>query len=357
MKKRILFLVNGLGLGNSTRCHAVIQYLHEKGAQIEVLTSGNGAWYFQGCPEVNSVHEIEALRYGKRDGRLSVLKTVLSTREILNVQARNAKKVEAVINSFNPEAAVFDSIYTYRPFKKRQIPLIALNNSDVVYHSYYRFRDNPNNIKPQFYAIEMMDYLFHKSVPDLVISPSLEPVLPLKKGKFISVGPIVRKGYAPPDAKKKTDNIVIMLSGSTFASPVILKRRDYPCNISVVGRDAPADLFIPANIKYYGKVSNTLPFLVNADLVVVNGGFSAVSEMFYMKKPMIVIPVPNHAEQWLNARTVKHLGVGVMADESNFEDKTIDAIGRLNDFRETYAKLPETSNGAEEAAEILLTRI
>ena len=349
--------MNGLGLGNSTRCHAVMQYLWERGAQIEVLTSGNGAWYFQGRPEVNNVHEIEALHYGKQNGRLSVLKTLLLTREILNVQARNAKKVEAVINSFKPDAAVFDSIYTYRPFKKRQIPLIALNNSDVVYHSYYRFRDRPNSIKPQFYAIEMMDYLFHKAVPDLVISPALDQSLPFKKDKFVRVGPIVRKGYVPSASKRKTDNIVIMLSGSTFASPVILKRRDYPCNISVVGRGAPDGLYIPDNIKYYGKVSNTLPFLANADLVVVNGGFSAVSEMFYMKKPMIVIPVPNHAEQWLNARTVKHLGVGAIADEGNFEDKATDAIGRLNDFQGAYDKLPDMSNGAEEAAEILLNII
>ena len=46
-KRRILFLVNGLGLGNSTRCHAVMQRLIEHGAEIQVVTSGNGLWYFQ----------------------------------------------------------------------------------------------------------------------------------------------------------------------------------------------------------------------------------------------------------------------------------------------------------------------
>jgi len=43
---RILFLVNGLGLGNSTRCHAVIEQLLTAGSDIEVVTSDNGLWFF-----------------------------------------------------------------------------------------------------------------------------------------------------------------------------------------------------------------------------------------------------------------------------------------------------------------------
>jgi len=42
MNERVLFLVNGLGLGNSTRCHAVIERLLERGALVTIATSGNG---------------------------------------------------------------------------------------------------------------------------------------------------------------------------------------------------------------------------------------------------------------------------------------------------------------------------
>ena len=69
---RILMLVNGLGLGNSTRCHAIIQRLQEEGAHVEVVTSGNGLWYFEGRPEVSVLHEIESLYYGKKKGKLSI---------------------------------------------------------------------------------------------------------------------------------------------------------------------------------------------------------------------------------------------------------------------------------------------
>jgi len=352
---RILFLVNGLGLGNSTRCHAVIQYLREKGVDIEVITSGNGAWYFRHQPEINAVHETEALYYGQKEGKLSVSKTIGSLNEMWGILRRNAGKIEVVVDRFKPDVAVIDSIYT-TTFKKRHVPLIALNNADVVCHEYYKFDDRPAGIKAQFYAIEVMDYLFHKAIPDLVISPTLDPAYTSQKGKFVRVGPIVRKGYVPAVVEKNRFNIVIMLSGSTFASPVVLKRKYSSANISVLGRDAPDGLNIPDNVKYYGKVFDTLPYLANADLVIINGGFSAVSEMFYMKKPMIVVPVPNHAEQWLNARTIKHLGVGEMSDDSSYEDMIMEVIGRVNEFREAYAKLPAPMNGAQEAAQILLNR-
>ena len=62
---RILLLVNGLGLGNSTRCHAVIERLRAAGADIEVVTSDNGLWYFADKPEAGRVSAIPALRYGQ----------------------------------------------------------------------------------------------------------------------------------------------------------------------------------------------------------------------------------------------------------------------------------------------------
>ena len=69
----------------------------------------------------------------------------------------------------------------------------------------------------------------------------------------------------------------------------------------------------------HGKVKNTYQYLKNADIAVVNGGFSAVSEMCWMGIPVIVVPVPRHAEQWINARTVQHLGLGDIATQENYE--------------------------------------
>ena len=44
--KKILFIVNGLGMGNATRCHSIIEILDEHDYLTDVVTSGNGLEYF-----------------------------------------------------------------------------------------------------------------------------------------------------------------------------------------------------------------------------------------------------------------------------------------------------------------------
>ena len=55
-----MFLINGLGMGNSTRCHAVIEQLADSGCEIHVLTSGNGLTYFQNKSCVKSLTAMES---------------------------------------------------------------------------------------------------------------------------------------------------------------------------------------------------------------------------------------------------------------------------------------------------------
>jgi UDP:flavonoid glycosyltransferase YjiC (YdhE family) len=141
-----------------------------------------------------------------------------------------------------------------------------------------------------------------------------------------------------------------MLSGSVFGSPVVLKREEYPVKVDVVGREAPPGWPVPAGVTYHGKLMDNRELLRQADLVVVNGGFSAVSEVFNMRTPVVVVPVPRHAEQWLNARTIVHLGVGLSATEDGLEGAMTEGLRRLHELRAAYERLPPPEDGAEKAA-------
>ena len=337
---RILFLVNGLGLGNSTRCHAIIQHLASQGAEIAVVTSGNGLWYFEGRPEVARLEQLEAFYYASHNGRISIARTLASVGDFRRIAKRNAAKVEAALDAFKPAVVITDSVYTRAPMRRRGLPIVALNNADVVHLSYHRFADKPRSIRAQFYAIEEMDFRYHRTFPDVVLSPNLDPTLPEVGGRFRRIGPIVRKGYAPVDGTGPVRRVLIMLSGSRFGSPVSLTGRDFPFAIDVVGRETPKDVSLPPNVRFHGRLRDNGSIVAPADLVLVNGGFSAVSEAFAMRKPMVVLPIPNHAEQWVNARTIEHLGVGFMAAEDAIEEAMTKAIERVDELRAAYRRLP-----------------
>lgn len=351
---RVLMLVNGLGLGNSTRCHAIIQRLRENGAQICVITSGNGKWYFEDRADVPDIRGIEAFYYASHNGRISIPRTFLSVGEFARIARRNSAVVEETIASFQPDVALTDSVYTTAPFKRRGIPIVALNNADVVHKSYRQFADKPSSIRMQFYAIEEMDYLFHRNRVDLVISPNLDDSLPEVGGNVRRIGPIVRRGYESEPATGPVRRVLVMLSGSRFGSKVALSGKGLPFHLDIVGREAPPGVALPSNVVFHGRVKDNTEIVRHADLVLVNGGFSAVSEAFALRKPMVVLPIPNHAEQWVNARTIEKLGVGFMASEDDIEGAMQRAISEIDRLRAGYERLPPPRDGAGEAANLIM---
>jgi UDP:flavonoid glycosyltransferase YjiC (YdhE family) len=351
---RVALLVNGLGLGNSTRCHALVERLHERGCSIQIVTSGNGLWYFRGRPEVSALHEVESLHYSAKHGRISIVRTLGSLASLAGVLRRNARRVSDLLDGWRPDVVVTDSDYTIWPMKRRRIPVAALNNSDVVHCAYRMFPDRPSSIRAQFYAVEEWDYRFHRVFPTLAVSPTLDRRIPSAAARFHRVDPIVRRGYTSEPRAGRTGRAVVMLSGSVFGTPVNLRHESYPVHIDVIGREAPADWPGSRYVTYHGKLRDNLELLRAADLIVVNGGFSAVSEAFAMRKPMVVVPVPRHAEQWLNARTIVHLGVGTIAKEEELEGAMLAALDRVDEFRAAYERLPVLQDGAADAAELIM---
>jgi len=224
-------------------------------------------------------------------------------------------------------------------------------------------------VLPQFLCVELADYLYHRSIPDLVVSPRLDPTDSAASdsaandsaatGPFRAVAPIVREACRPAaENGRRGEQVLIMLSGSVFGSPVALPRRragggNGP-RIDVVGRPAPADGTAPPGVTYHGKLRDSLALMRQADLLVVNGGCSAVSEALVLGKPMVVLPVPRHAEQWVNGRIVRHLGVGTIAAEAELEDATEAALADIDRLRAGYRALPPFGDGATRAAELIL---
>jgi UDP:flavonoid glycosyltransferase YjiC (YdhE family) len=354
--KRVLFLVNGLGLGNATRCHAIMQKLDEAGVSCSVATSGNGLWYFRQQQGVGEPVELNPLHYGTSHGRISMARSVLSVPAYAAALRGNARIIETAMDSLKPDAVVTDSTYLRRCGRTRQVPLLAVNNADVVRTLYWRYADRPTSIRLQFHCVEELDFLYHRLVPDVSLSPRLDTTADAPPPPYYRIGPIVRPACRPALTSGRPSRILIMLSGSRFGSPVNLKRAPPACRVDIVGRTAP-DGHAPERCRYVGRVLNTLELAAEADLLVVNGGFSAVCEAFVMRKPLVVLPVPNHAEQWVNARTISELGVGMMAREEELEDALAAGLARIESFRAAYARMPSVPDGAGQAAGRILEAV
>src|SRR5439155_9296538 len=313
-----LFIINGLGLGNSTRCYAVMEHLVEQGARIHVLTSGNGLKFFQDKSCIESLTPMESFYYSGKDGGVSGWSTFKSLKSLAGIARTKRAQLSALLDKLHPDVAVIDSEYALGPLRRRRIPIVAINTSEMVVSQYLKHRDRPAAVRSHFWLVEFSDYLFHKHFCNLILSPF--PVnAPTRGPKFQRIGLIARRAVLE-HARKITDQnfpsprslrtVVFMLSGSVHASNITFDR-PLPFKVEVVGIPGESH----GNVVYHGRQMNNIEILRRADALVINGGYSAVSEAFVLGKPCFVVPVSGHAEQFVNAALVRDLGLGFMAEE------------------------------------------
>ena len=351
-----LFIINGLGMGNSTRCHAIIEHLVERGVRVHVLTSGNGLIYFSGVKELASLTPMESFFYSGKNGGVSGWRTFASLHALVGRAAAKRRQLEALLKTIHVDVAVTDSEYMTSPLRRRHIPVVGLNNADVVVSEYLKCGNPPRGRRSHFWFVEYTDYLFHRMFCDLVISPSAGAVPP-RHPRIRRVGLIVRRAVLaalPPEpppfvAPKDIRKMVFLLSGSVFASSISFGKGDFPFHIDVIGRDGET----VGEVTYRGRLMDNIRYLQEADALVINGGFSAVSEAMALGKPTFVIPVPGHAEQYVNARMLADMGYGYVVREDEVVGK-VRQLCRGSQWEGLSGRKPVLSvNGAREASDVI----
>ncbi len=356
MRGSCLFIVNGLGMGNSTRCHAIIEHLVEHGVEVHILTSGNGLSYFSCCPQISSLEETTAFFYSSPQGVINGWKELKSLRRLRCLAIQKRQDLEKFLGRISVDVVVTDSEYSTGPARRRGIPIIGLNNADLVVEQYTKNNRVPGSIQSHFWLVEYPDFLFHRFCCDVVISPAPLPGKTLHP-RIRRVGLILRRSVqnlVPPHpinfpSPSQIKTAVFMLSGSIFASKICFDSKKLPFQADVVGRSGTN----VENVCYHGRLLDNVNFLKKADALVINGGFSAVSEAMALNKPTFVIPVPGHAEQHINARLVGDLGFGYQATSEN----VISKLTHLHACNAWHGMQKKTRglrlNGARESADII----
>lgn len=344
-RHKILFVINGLGLGNSTRCEAIVRLLVSEGNQVSIVSSGNGLDYFRQIQcEIQELYEILPLQYGKCRNELSMMKTIFSFPFLIRSLLKNILTIRKIVLEISPSTVVFDSDYAViglRWLSPRPV-LISVNNAALVVREFWRASKRPWSVWPQ-YLVEVADAVFNHFVADVVLSPWFLSTT-LKHSKYQVVPPIVRLGFKPKKFKEKPENILVMLSGSQFGT----------------GADKTNDLFWPGiKVQVIGasakKVYDNRALINQADIMVINAGFSAVSEVLLLNKFCVVVPIPNHAEQLVNALVLARLGRAIISSEDKLRGAVDDVLIKYRDlFEESFKPRKEYLSGAIQAGQVII---
>ena len=296
---RILFGVSGEGNGHLTRSQAVITSLRKK-HDIRIVASKNA--YVQLKKLGLKTHKVTDLYLEYEDNRVSIAGT-------LWVNLKNAQKVfeslaktVRLIRSQNIDLIVndFSAITTFAGlWTKRKI--ITIDNNQIVLKGILdiprRWRFTAFRAK---IAIRAMTLTAHWRIIPAFFFP------PLSSSRATLVAPILRREVVLARSSKKGKVLVYQTSDSNKDLLRVLKKID--------------DQFIVYGFDKQGKEKNLqfrkfssksfLKDLKDAKAVIMNGGFSLISECIYLKKPILSIPIEGQIEQMINAKYLQKIGIG-----------------------------------------------
>lgn len=345
---RILYGVNGEGMGHATRSEVVIEELlgdHD----VKVMASGAAFRYLSG--RLGNVNEIFGPSFAMEQGEIRRWATVTHTVSSLGRELPSSvRRWMAAVDEWRPDVVICDfeplsGIYA----RWARVPLVCIDNIHMI----DRCRHDERILDGAREDFRVARAVTHAMVPtagDYVIPTFFRP--PLLRGRTDLVPPIVRSAVV--DAEPVRGDHLLVYSDGSDALLGALHDTGIPCRVYAM-RDGPTEDQLDGAITFRPRsVDWFLEDLASCRGVIAGGGFSLISETVYLRKPMMSSPLRGQFEQLMNARYLEREGYGICAQ--TIDERSLDRFtGRLDELHQRLDGYEQDGN--KEALDVIRQRV
>lgn len=335
---RILYGVNGEGMGHATRSRVVIDALLEN-HDVRVVSHG-GAYSFlaEALPHVD---EIFGLTFAMKDGQIQRWATVVGNLSSLGQELpQTVREWLARTREWRPEVAITDfEPLTAAYARYGRTPLVAVDNINMLDRCQH---------DAEIVGAEREDFLIAKAVTHSMVPGALEYVVttffepPLARACTTLVPPIVRPEIESATSERG-DHLVVYSSGEEALIDA-LRASGVPCRVYGM-RGGPSEDEVDGNLEFRPRSgAGFVEDLRTSMGVVAGGGFSLLSEAVYLGKPVLAIPLRGQFEQLMNARYLEREGYGLCAEEVD-EQVMQRFLDGLDGFERALSGYEQDGNG------------
>ena len=334
---KILYGVNGEGMGHATRSRVVIDHLLSE-HDVRVVASGAAFEYLRdGLPAVDRIFgPTFAMEEGEIRRWATVRENLATVGRELSPTAREwyarvlEWRPEVVITDFEPLAALYA--------RESRSPLIAIDNINML----DRCRHDAEIV-----AGARSDFRVAKAVTASMVNGANEYVVTtffyprVSRARTTLVPPIVRPEVEAAEPERG-EHLVVYFGGDPALLDA-LRASGVPCRVYGM-RGGPAADERDGNLEFRPRSNDGfVEDLRTARGVVAGGGFSLLSEAVYLGKPVLAIPLRGQFEQLLNARYLEREGYGLCAQDVGPE--TVRAfVDGLDRFERALADYEQEGN-------------
>jgi len=306
---RILYGVNGEGMGHATRSQVVVETLLRE-HEVRVVASGAAYKYLSGV--LPDVEEIMGAKFVIEDGTIMRWATV--RRNVADVASGAPESIRhwfEMTHGWRPEVVVTDfeplsSIYA----RVSRTPLIAVDNINMIDRCHHD-EDIVGGRREDFTIARTVTRSMVPNAVRYVVTTFFRP--PPAKEQTTFVPPILR--HAIVAASPEAGEHLIVYSSGEPSEIETLRASGVPCRVYGM-RGGPAESTTDGNLELKPRSEDGfVEDLRTARGVVAGGGFSLMSEAVYLGKPMLALPLAGQFEQHMNACYLEREGYGLAATE------------------------------------------
>lgn len=254
---------------------------------------------------------------------------------LINKTIRSCKP-DVIINFYDPLMGIYNRLY------QPGIPMVSIAHQYIFHHPEFDFPKESNKIDRA--VVKLFTSLTGKgAVKRLALS--FYPLPDYPKKKVFVVPPLLR----PEVHMQKVTNenyILIYLVNSGYRDDIIRWHEENPevelhCFSDATGE---AEIQRYDDKLFFHKINDKkfLQMMAGAMGLASTAGFESVCEAMYFGKPVLMVPVQGHFEQFCNSRDAAKAGAGIYDDNFNIS-KFLAYLPHHNTDHEAFRKWADSS--------------
>lgn len=322
---RILFVVQGEGRGHMTQAIAISELLRRHGHQVCAVIAGQNSYrqipaFFREAIDAplhtvtsptfvvkaeKSVRPIHSLLYN-----LIRLPTYL--RELRRLKRRMVSyQPDAIFNFFEPMCGLLAC------FSKLPAPVIAIAHQFMFLHPAYQF--------PKGRLLERLaTKAFTRFVGTGASQLAALSLYDAADTHRITVLPPLLRPEVFDLTSEDSGFVLVYLLNRGYAQEIIQWHHHSPHRLPVhcfvdLGNESPPEQTHDGVTLHHLDGAKFLSMMAKAQAVVCTAGFESVSEAALFGKPLGLVPVQGHYEQWLNAQDAERAGIAIWLGSFNLD--------------------------------------
>jgi uncharacterized protein (TIGR00661 family) len=323
MNNSFVFAVQGEGRGHLTQAIATYEMLIKRGHTVKAVLVGSSnrreipAFVKERIKAPIITYQSPNFVTDKENKSINIGKTIGQALWKWKTFQQSIATIKEVLHQYQPDIVLnfYEPLLGLGSFFKPIHPnIVSVAHQFLYLHPEFQFPKGGNKLDQM--AIKQYTKLTAKGSSKL-IALSFYPLQQKEHKNIIVSPPLLRKEVAKQE-KFNGGHLLVYILNSGYMQEIINWSKKNPATEIHCFTDSAT---VKGNWQYSDSLcfhslddQKFLRYMAGAKALVTTAGFESVCEAMYMNKPVLMVPVKGHFEQWCNARDGAKAGAGVFAD-------------------------------------------